>query len=92
MKQVSIKIKNLQRENKALQEKIQELHQKTNYNFDQCKLQTDDICDPCLCRDSKGVLKNIIAIVKIHKLNAIVYNKSNLVSRSKGYMRFTRTF
>ena len=33
------------------------LHQKTNINFEYCKLQPNDICGPCLCKDDARVLK-----------------------------------
>ena len=33
------------------------LHLKTNINFEYCKLQSDDICGPCLCKDDARLLK-----------------------------------
>ena len=49
-KQISLEIQKLQKE-------INVLHQKTNINFEYCKLQPDDICGPCLCKDDSRVLK-----------------------------------
>ena len=59
-----MKTEKMQKENKYLQKEILELHQKINFNFDHCKLQPDNICGPCICRDDERLLKNIIAIVK----------------------------
>ena len=50
VKQAFMKIEKLEKE-------IQVLHQKTNINFEHCKLQPDDICGPCLCRDDERLLK-----------------------------------
>ena len=33
------------------------LHHKSNISFEYCKLQPDDICGPCLCKDDARVLK-----------------------------------
>ena len=33
------------------------MHQKTNINFEHCKLHPDNICAPCLCRDDERLLK-----------------------------------
>ena len=33
------------------------VHLKTNINFEYCKLQSDDICGPCLCKDDARLLK-----------------------------------
>ena len=41
---------------KKLEKEIQVLHQKTNINFEHCKLQPDDICSPCLCVDHEKLL------------------------------------
>ena len=49
--------KEISREIQKLQEEINMLHQKTNINFEYCKLQPDDICGPCLCKDDARVLK-----------------------------------
>ena len=57
VKQLSLKIQNLEKENKYQQKDIKVLHQKTNINFEHCKLQPDNICGPCLCRDDERVLK-----------------------------------
>ena len=57
VKQVSIKIEKLQKENEHSQKEIQELHQKTNCNFEHCKLEPDDICSPCACREDEKLLK-----------------------------------
>ena len=48
-----MKKEKLQKEDELLQKEIQELYQKTNFNFDHCKLQPDDICGPCVCRDDE---------------------------------------
>ena len=50
VKQAFMKIEKLEKE-------IQVLHQKTSINFEHCKLQPDDICGPCLCRDDERLLK-----------------------------------
>ena len=49
-KVISLEIQKLQKE-------INALHLKTNINFEYCKLQPDDICGPCLCKDDARVLK-----------------------------------
>ena len=49
VKQALMKIEKLEKE-------VQVLHQKTNINFDQCRLQPNDICGPCLCRDDEKLL------------------------------------
>ena len=56
-KQISLEIKKIQKQNQYLQKEIQLLQQKTNINFEHCKLQPDDICGPCLCKDDARVLK-----------------------------------
>ena len=56
-KRISLKIQKLQKENEYLQKEINVLHQKTNINFEYGKLQPDDICGPCLCKDDARVLK-----------------------------------
>ena len=33
------------------------LHQKTNINFEYCKLKPDHICNSCLCKDRSRILK-----------------------------------
>ena len=57
VKQLSLKIQKLEKENEYQQKEIEVLRQKTNINFEHCKLQPDDICGPCLCRDDERVLK-----------------------------------
>ena len=49
-KRVSLKMQKLQK-------KISMLHRKTNINFEYCKLQPNDICGRCLCKDDARVLK-----------------------------------
>ena len=49
-KEMSLEIQKLQR-------KINVLDQKTNTNLEYCKLQPEDICGPCLCKDDARVLK-----------------------------------
>ena len=56
-KRISLKMQKLQKENEHLQKEINMLHQKTNINFEYCKLQPDDICGPCLCKDDARVIK-----------------------------------
>ena len=56
-KRISLKMQKLQKEVEYLQKEINMLHQKTNINFEYCKLQPDDICGPCLCKDDAGVFK-----------------------------------
>ena len=56
-KRLSLKIQKLQKENEYLLKEINRLHQKTNVNFEYCKLLPDDICGPCLCKDDARVLK-----------------------------------
>ena len=56
-KQISLELKKMQKENQYLQKEIQVLQQKTNINFEHCRLQPDDICGPCLCRDDERLLK-----------------------------------
>ena len=55
VKQLSLKIQKLQKENEFLQKEINALHQKTNTNFEYCNLKSDDICGPCLCKDDARV-------------------------------------
>ena len=57
VKQYSMKIEKLQKENEQLQKEIQELYQKTNFNNEYCKLQSDDICGLCVCRDDERLFK-----------------------------------
>ena len=57
VKELSLKIQKLEEKNEYQQKEIKVLHQKTNINFEHCKLQPDDICGPCLCRDDARVLK-----------------------------------
>ena len=59
VKQVSLKTEKLQKENEHLQKEIQELHQKTNFNFEYCRLQSDDNCGSCVCRDDERLSKII---------------------------------
>ena len=56
-KEISQEIQKLQKENQQLKNEINVLHQKTNINFEYCKLQSDDICGPCLCKDDARLLK-----------------------------------
>ena len=56
-KEISLEIQKLQKENQQLKTEIKVLHQKTNINFEYCKLQPDDICGPCLCKDDARLLK-----------------------------------
>ena len=56
-KEISLEIQKLQKENQQLKKEINVLHQKTNINFEYCKLQSDDICGPCLCKDDARLLK-----------------------------------
>ena len=56
-KEISLEIQKLQKENQQLKKEINVLHQKTNINFEYCKLQPDDICGPCLCKDDTRLLK-----------------------------------
>ena len=42
-KQISLEIKKIQKQNQYLQKEIQLLQQKTNINFEHCKLQPDTI-------------------------------------------------
>ena len=45
---ILLKMQKLQKENEYLQMEIYMLHQKTNINFECCKLQPDNVCGPCL--------------------------------------------
>ena len=45
-KLISLERQKLYKENEYLQNKINMLHQKTNINFEYCKLQPDDLCGP----------------------------------------------
>ena len=56
--------KEISREIQKLQEEINMLHQKTNINFEYCKLQPHDICGPCLCTDDGRVLKKLLRLSK----------------------------
>ena len=56
-KEISQEIQKLQKENQQLKNEINVLHQKTNINFEYCKLQPDNICGPCLCKDDARLLK-----------------------------------
>ena len=56
-KEILLEIQKLQHKNQHLQKEINVLHQKTDINFEYCKLQPDDICGPCLCKDDARVLK-----------------------------------
>ena len=57
VKQLSLKIQRLEKENEYQRKIIKVLHQKTSINFEHCKLHSDNICGPCLCRDDARVLK-----------------------------------
>ena len=57
VKQLSLKIQRLEKENEYQRKIIKVLHQKTSINFEHCKLHSDNICGPCLCRDDERVLK-----------------------------------
>ena len=57
VKQLSLKIQKLEEENQYLLKEMKMLHLKTNINFEYCKLQPDDICGPCLCKDDTKVFK-----------------------------------
>ena len=57
VKQLSRKIQKLEKENDYRQKEIKVLHQKTDIKFEHCKLQLDNICGPCLCRDDERLLK-----------------------------------
>ena len=56
-KRLSLKMQKLQKENEYLQKEINILRKQSNINFEYCKLQPDDICGPCLCKDNARVLK-----------------------------------
>ena len=56
-KRLSLKMQKLQKENEYLQKEINILRKQSNINFEYCKLQPDDICGPCLCKDNATVLK-----------------------------------
>ena len=56
-KEISQEIQKLQKENQQLKNEINVLHQKININFEYCKLQPDNICGPCLCKDDARLLK-----------------------------------
>ena len=56
-KQISLEIKKIQKQNQYLQKEIQLLQHRTNINFEYCKLQPDDVCGPCLCKDDARVFK-----------------------------------
>ena len=57
VKQLSLKIQKLEKENEYQLKEIKVLHQKTDINFEHCKMKPDDICGPCLCRDDERLLE-----------------------------------
>ena len=57
LKQLSLKIQKLEKENEYQLKEIKVLHQKTDINFEHCKMKPDDICGPCLCRDDERLLE-----------------------------------
>ena len=57
LEELKKEIQKMQKENEYLQKQINVLHRKTNINFEYCKLQPDDICGPCLCKDDARLLK-----------------------------------
>ena len=54
------KMQKLQKENEYLQKEINMLNEKTNINFEYCKLKSDDLRGTYLCKDDARVLIVII--------------------------------
>ena len=57
VKQLSLKIRKLEKENEYQQKGIKLLYQKIVINFEHWKMKPGDICGPCLCRDRESVSK-----------------------------------